>query len=168
MPPATKEGAVEGLLTVLEEFVHHGMHHRILKLSFKSVELCTAYLSMFGALFLIVSTVLGIFSVIFSFVNKRVSGLKIKSAFCTGKVATLSRTRIEMGNMFAVGLELLVAMDVLETLTAETHHFSFETLGKLGAVAAFRTALAFFLAREVNELKHEMHESAHVAGKKDE
>jgi len=166
--PAVKEDLVEGLLTLLEGFVHHGLHHRILKLSFKTVGLCTAYLSTFGALFLIVSTVLGIFSVVFSFINKSVPGLKLKSAYCSGKIATLSRTRIEMGNMFAVGLELLVATDVLETLTAETHHFSFETLGKLGAVAAFRTALAFFLAREVNELKHEMHESVHDKAKKDE
>ena len=40
------------------------------------------------------------------------------------------------------------------TLSQETHDYSFELLGKIGSIAAIRTALAFFLAREMAELEH--------------
>jgi Protein of unknown function (DUF1622) len=40
-------------------------------------------------------------------------------------------------------------------LCQETHHLTFDFLGKVAAVASIRTALAFFLAREIAELHHE-------------
>jgi hypothetical protein len=40
------------------------------------------------------------------------------------------------------------------TICQETHDFSFELLGKIASVAAIRTALAFFLGREIAELEH--------------
>ncbi|HET6562345.1 MAG TPA: DUF1622 domain-containing protein [Marmoricola sp.] len=55
--------------------------------------------------------------------------------------------RLSLGRFLALGLEFQLASDVLHTAIAPT----FEELGKLAAVAAIRTALNFFLAREIRE-----------------
>ncbi len=55
--------------------------------------------------------------------------------------------RLSLGRFLALGLEFQLASDVLSTAIAP----SFEELGKLAAVAAIRTALNFFLAREIAE-----------------
>lgn len=55
--------------------------------------------------------------------------------------------RLSLGRFLALGLEFQLASDVLRTAIAP----SFEELGKLAAVAAIRTALNFFLAREIKE-----------------
>lgn len=55
--------------------------------------------------------------------------------------------RLTLGRFLALGLEFQLASDVLRTAVAP----SFEELGKLAAVAAIRTALNFFLAREIAE-----------------
>jgi uncharacterized membrane protein len=55
--------------------------------------------------------------------------------------------RLSLGRYLALGLEFQLASDVLRTAVAPT----FSELAKLGAVAAIRTALNFFLAREIRE-----------------
>jgi uncharacterized membrane protein len=57
------------------------------------------------------------------------------------------RVRLTLGRFLALGLEFQLASDILRTAIAP----SFEELGKLAAVAAIRTALNFFLAREIAE-----------------
>lgn len=54
--------------------------------------------------------------------------------------------RLSLGRYLALGLEFQLASDVLRTAIAPT----FDELGKLAAVAAIRTALNFFLAREIS------------------
>lgn len=53
--------------------------------------------------------------------------------------------RLDLGRFLALGLEFQLAADLLRTAVAP----SFEEIGKLAAVAAIRTALNFFLAREL-------------------
>ncbi len=55
--------------------------------------------------------------------------------------------RLTLARYLALGLEFQLASDVMRTAVAPT----FEELGKLAAVAAIRTALNFFLAREIRE-----------------
>lgn len=55
--------------------------------------------------------------------------------------------RLSLGRFLALGLEFQLASDVLRTAIAPT----FNELGKLAAVAAIRTALNYFLAKEINE-----------------
>ena len=62
--------------------------------------------------------------------------------------------RLTLGRFLALGLEFQLASDVLRTAIAP----SFEELGKLAAVAAIRTALNFFLAREIREEQHTLSE----------
>lgn len=57
------------------------------------------------------------------------------------------RVRLTLGRFLALGLEFQLASDVLRTAVSP----SFEELGKLAAVATIRTALNFFLAREIKE-----------------
>lgn len=55
--------------------------------------------------------------------------------------------RLRLGRFLALGLEFQLASDLLRTAVAP----SFEEIGKLAAVAAIRTGLNFFLARELRE-----------------
>jgi uncharacterized membrane protein len=57
------------------------------------------------------------------------------------------RVRLTLGRFVALGLEFQLASDVLRTAVSP----SFEELGKLAVVATIRTALNFFLAREIKE-----------------
>jgi uncharacterized membrane protein len=65
--------------------------------------------------------------------------------------------RLSLGRFLALGLEFQLASDVLRTAIAP----SFAELGKLAAVAAIRTALNFFLAREIAEERRIVAEGAH-------
>jgi uncharacterized membrane protein len=60
--------------------------------------------------------------------------------------------RLDLGRTLALGLEFQLASDLLRTAVAP----SFEEIGKLAAVAAIRTALNFFLAREIREERAEI------------
>ncbi len=53
--------------------------------------------------------------------------------------------RLTLGRFLALGLEFQLASDVLRTAISP----SFQEIGKLAAIAAIRTALNFFLAREI-------------------
>ena len=75
-------------------------------------------------------------------------------------VATLGRRgadafvpiRLDLGRFLALGLEFQLASDILRTAIAPT----FREIGELAAVAAIRTALNFFLGREINEEREEV------------
>ena len=75
-----------------------------------------------------------------------------------------------MGEITALGLEILVVSDVLETLTKNVDEYSFETLAKIGAVAMFRTILAYMLGRETREIEEQLEkdENEIVKGEKRE
>ena len=58
--------------------------------------------------------------------------------------------RVEFGSSVAVSLELLLGADVLATAVAP----SWDDIGKLAAIAVLRTALNYFLERELQHAKH--------------
>src|SRR5438105_1782313 len=53
--------------------------------------------------------------------------------------------RLALGRWLALGLELALAADILRTAIAPT----WREIGQLAAIAALRTALNFFLEREI-------------------
>jgi uncharacterized membrane protein len=63
--------------------------------------------------------------------------------------------RLLLGRFLAVGLEFELGADILGTAVSP----SFEAIGKLGAIAGIRTALNYFLAREI-EKAEEMEKKA--------
>ncbi|MDO4245487.1 MAG: DUF1622 domain-containing protein [Deinococcus sp.] len=60
--------------------------------------------------------------------------------------------RLQLGRWLAISLEFLLAADILLTAIAPT----WDDIGKLGAIAFLRTALNFFLQKEI-----EAHERQH-------
>jgi uncharacterized membrane protein len=63
--------------------------------------------------------------------------------------------RLTLGRFLTLGLEFQLASDVLRTAVAP----SFTELGQLAAVAAIRTALNFFLSREIAEERRQIAET---------
>ena len=60
--------------------------------------------------------------------------------------------RLSLGRFLALGLEFQLAGDILRTAIAPT----FEEIGQLAAVATIRTALNYFLRRELKEERAEL------------
>ncbi len=73
-----------------------------------------------------------------------------------GGTAAFVPVRLTLGRFLALGLEFQLAGDVLRTAVAP----SFRELGQLAAVAAIRTALNYFLSREIAEERRQVAEEA--------
>ncbi|SCL21954.1 Uncharacterized membrane protein [Micromonospora nigra] len=65
--------------------------------------------------------------------------------------------RLALGRFLALGLEFQLASDILRTAIAPT----LREIAELAAVAAIRTALNFFLAREIRQERRELVEAGH-------
>lgn len=59
-------------------------------------------------------------------------------------------TRVRFGSAVAMALEILLGADVLATAVAP----SWDDLGKLAAIAVLRTALNYFLEKELQAVHH--------------
>lgn len=68
--------------------------------------------------------------------------------------------RLRLGHWLALVLELLLAADILQTAVAPT----WDDIGKLAAIAGIRTALNYFLDREVRE-EQRLQAEADAAGR---
>ena len=64
----------------------------------------------------------------------------------------MTRARIALGRALALALEFQLAADVLATAVAPT----WDMIGRLAAIAAIRTALNHFLAKEIAEQQEVM------------
>jgi len=60
--------------------------------------------------------------------------------------------RLDVGRFLALGLEFQLAGDILRTAITP----SFKQIGQLAAIATIRTALNFFLAREIRHEREEL------------
>ncbi|MEX0790058.1 MAG: DUF1622 domain-containing protein, partial [Actinomycetota bacterium] len=72
------------------------------------------------------------------------------------RVEALVPVRLGLARMLALGLEFQLAADLLRTSVAP----SFEAIGQLAAVAAIRTALNYFLDREIRMEREEIEQSS--------
>lgn len=63
---------------------------------------------------------------------------------------TAEESRVKFGSAVAVALEILLGADVLATAVAP----SWDDIGKLAAIAVLRTALNYFLGKELKEIHH--------------
>ena len=71
--------------------------------------------------------------------------------------------RLGLGRFLALGLEFQLASDILRTAIAPT----LREIGELAAVAAIRTALNYFLAREIKEERTELAHRDAASGSSD-
>jgi len=76
----------------------------------------------------------------------------VRLALRTRQAGGFNAVRLDMGRFLALGLEFQLASDLLRTAVAP----SFAEIGKLAAVAAIRTALNFFLRKEIQEERSEI------------
>lgn len=74
-------------------------------------------------------------------------------------IITAEESRVRFGSSVAVALEILLGADVLATAVAP----SWDDIGKLAAIAILRTALNYFLGKELKE----MHPGTHIANTRD-
>jgi len=68
------------------------------------------------------------------------------------RAADFTPVRLDTGRFVALGIEFQLASDLLRTAVAPT----FDEIGKLAAVAAIRTALNYFLGREIRDERAEV------------
>ncbi|MFE9746798.1 DUF1622 domain-containing protein [Saccharothrix saharensis] len=69
--------------------------------------------------------------------------------------AVFTPIRLSLGRFLVLGLEFQLAADILRSALAP----SFEEIGQLAAIAAIRTALNYFLNREIAEEEREVRPS---------
>ncbi len=79
-------------------------------------------------------------------------GRFLVAALRRGDDSSFTRVRLGLGRYLALGLEFQLASDVLRTAIAP----SFQEIGKLGAIAAIRTALNYFLRQELTAERSEI------------
>ncbi|MBH5334540.1 DUF1622 domain-containing protein [Streptomyces pactum] len=72
------------------------------------------------------------------------------------RVDGFNRIRLGLGRFLVLGLEFQLAGDVLRTAVAP----SFTEIGQLAAIAAIRTALNYFLGREIAQERAEIERAA--------
>ncbi len=65
------------------------------------------------------------------------------------RMSVLNKIRLDFGYYILLGLEFLVAADIIETILKPTT----EELIELGGIVAIRIILSFFLTKELNDLK---------------
>lgn len=73
-------------------------------------------------------------------------------------VQRLRLLRADLGTYLLLGLELLIAADILKTIVEPGLH----ELGILSGIVVLRTVLSFFLNKEILEIDHERHEHPEV------
>ena len=126
----------------------------------QSMNQCCKLVSLIGGLILIVGVLIASINIIFAVFND-VLGTKYYMVMPLGSkriLASFQQVRFQLGMITALGLEVLVVADVLETVVKSAEDYTFEIIGKIAAIAMFRTVLAFMLGREVKEIKDEIEE----------
>ncbi len=68
------------------------------------------------------------------------------------RVATLNRERMELGRYILAGLELLIVSDIIHTALS----FALRDLLFLGLLVLIRSAISFFLDRELSDIRKEL------------
>jgi uncharacterized membrane protein len=112
-----------------------------------AVDVLVRFVEAAGALIIFVGALIGFVRFVLVAVRSRDAGAFVP-------------VRLDLGRFLALGLEFQLASDILSTAIAPT----FEEIGRLAAVAAIRTALNYFLGREIAEQREELEQGrGHVA-----
>ncbi|MET4076239.1 DUF1622 domain-containing protein [Hymenobacter sp. UYCo722] len=80
------------------------------------------------------------------------AGWLLLKALRRQKTADFTAIRLALARYLALALEFQLGADILSTAIAP----SWEQIGKLGAIAVIRTALNYFLSREMREERHQV------------
>ena len=80
------------------------------------------------------------------------AGWLLLKALARRQTADFTAIRLALARYLALALEFQLGADIMSTAIAP----SWEQIGKLGAIAVIRTALNYFLAREMREERHQV------------
>jgi uncharacterized membrane protein len=86
------------------------------------------------------------------------------SAALSPRKASFTAARLKLARYLALALEFQLAADILETAVAPT----WQEIGELAAIAAIRTALNYFLSREIREEREQTASERAAAASVDE
>lgn len=135
---------------------HHGAYeiiHRITHIGVKAVSALGTFILLFGVLVAAINIAVSRINAGFGAKLPLITtGIHFKHS-----IASFYFLRKQLGEITALGLEVLVVADVLETLTKEADKYTWDDLGKLIVISLVRTLLAFMLGRELNEIDEKMH-----------
>ena len=81
------------------------------------------------------------------------AGWLLLKALLRRQTADFTAIRLALARYLALALEFQLGADILSTAIAP----SWEQIGKLGAIAVIRTALNYFLSREMKDERDETH-----------
>ena len=87
-------------------------------------------------------------------------GLLVK-ALLARRTADFTAIRLTLARYLALALEFQLGADILSTAIAP----SWEQIGKLGAIAVIRTALNFFLSKEMEAEREQTHHEKRVVAR---
>ena len=137
----------------------HGLHRTLLEKSLHLVHVSREMVDLTGSLILVAGVAIAVINMALVLLNQTL-GLSLPMILykAQNNRATLGKVRLHLGEVTALGLEVLVVSDILETLTKlSTEDYTWDALGKISAVAALRTVLAYMLGREVKEIEEKLH-----------
>lgn len=91
------------------------------------------------------------------------AGWLLLKALAKRQTADFTAIRLTLARYLALALEFQLGADILSTAIAP----SWEQIGKLGAIAVIRTALNYFLSREMREERHEVSPDKEITARAD-
>jgi uncharacterized membrane protein len=121
------------MILILQEGAHSSAEPGIEGLVTQVVMWLKLGIETFGALIIGIGVLIAVYQILRALVAPQAGGYY--------------RVRLSLSRFLALALEFQLAADILGTAIAP----SWDQLGKLGAVAVLRTALNFFLGREMRE-----------------
>jgi uncharacterized membrane protein len=89
------------------------------------------------------------------------AGALLVRALLARRTADFTAIRLTLARYLALALEFQLGADILSTAIAP----SWEQIGKLGAIAVIRTALNFFLSKEMQEERQQSGDEKQVVEK---
>ena len=129
-----------------------GIVHKLESIFEVSAELINSV----GGVILVGVTLISILHTVQYFLYELIGSEKHQKFWIGKGICTLDNIRLRLGSGITFALELLVSADVIDTLTKPAHLYKIETLYKIGIVVAIRTALSYFLNKEIEELQHKV------------
>ena len=108
-------------------------------LTFEAIGFAANIIGYVGIAFIVIGSALATYKYILSVV---------------GSKYTTDHVRLTLGTHILIGLEFMVGEDIINTVL----HTSFDNLIELGIIVVIRTALDFFLSREMTHLEHHIRE----------
>ena len=108
-------------------------HQPIFEVIVEVVEICCEYITFLGSFVLICSVLIATVNIVLACINVTFGTTMSMVLSEKRGVASIANIRLQMGEVAALRLGILVVSDVLETLTKlETETYSWNALGKIG------------------------------------